>query len=165
MDTRRPRDRPLRSVPCGGADPSHPDPDRSPDARTGSAGPGRTAEGCRALPRRGSPHPDPAPGRTRGRRLLQSLLGGAAVGSRVTPLRRGDERPQEPVRAIVELPEPIRPAGYAEHAPYKLTWAGGVHLLGGGILVVPGRTLDTPEDARALAAAILAAASRMEDAR
>jgi hypothetical protein len=84
----------------------------------------------------------------------------------VTPLRRpGDEHPQEPVRAIVELPEPIRPAGYAERAPYKLTWPGGVHLLGGGILVVPGRTLDTPEEARALAAAILAAASRMEDTR
>jgi hypothetical protein len=83
----------------------------------------------------------------------------------VTPLRRpSDPRPHEPVRAIVELPEPIRPVGYAERAPYKLTWTGGVHLLGGGILVVPGRTLDNPEDARALAAAILAAAARMEAA-
>ena len=84
----------------------------------------------------------------------------------MTPLHRpSDQVPHEPVHAIVELPDPIRPAGYAERAPYKLTWAGGVHLLGGGILVVPGRTLDTPEDARALAAAILAAASRMEAAR
>jgi hypothetical protein len=84
----------------------------------------------------------------------------------VTPLRRPiDPRPHEPVRAIVELPEPIQPAGYAERAPYKLTWPGGVHLLGGGILVVPGRTLDTPEEARALAASILAAAARMEAAR
>jgi hypothetical protein len=71
----------------------------------------------------------------------------------------------EPVRAIVELPEPIRPAGYAERAPYKLTWAGGVHLLGRGILVVPGRTLDNAEDARAHAAAVLAAAARMEATR
>jgi len=81
----------------------------------------------------------------------------------VTPLRRpNDQRPHEPVRAIVELPEPIRPAGYAERTPYKQTWPGGVHLLGGGILVIPGRTLDDPDDARALAAAILAAAARME---
>jgi hypothetical protein len=81
----------------------------------------------------------------------------------MTPLRlASDQRPYEPVRAIVELPEPIRPAGYAERAPYKQTWAGGVHLLGGGILVVPGRTLDDPDDARALAASILAAAARME---
>ncbi|WP_345605788.1 hypothetical protein [Pseudonocardia adelaidensis] len=84
----------------------------------------------------------------------------------MTQLRRpSDQRPPEPVRAIVELPEPIRPAGYAERVPYKLTWAGGVHLLGGGILVVPGRTLDTPDEARAFAAAILAAASRMENTR
>ena len=84
----------------------------------------------------------------------------------MTPLRRpADQRPYEPVRAIVELPEPIRPAGYAERAPYKQTWPGGVHLLGGGILVIPGRTLDDPDDARALAAAILAAAARMETDR
>lgn len=84
----------------------------------------------------------------------------------MTPLRRpSDEHPPEPVRAIVELPEPIRPAGYAERAPYKLTWAGGVHLLGGGIMVIPGRTVDNPEDARAHAAAVLAAAARMEAAR
>jgi hypothetical protein len=84
----------------------------------------------------------------------------------VTPLRRpDDQRSHEPVRAIVELPEPIQPAGYAERAPYKQTWPGGVHLLGGGILVIPGRTLDDPDDARALAAAILAAAARMEAAR
>ncbi len=84
----------------------------------------------------------------------------------MTPLRRpSDQRSPEPVRAIVELPEPIRPAGYAERAPYKQTWAGGVHLMGGGIMVVPGRTLDDPHDARALAAAILAAAARMEAAR
>jgi hypothetical protein len=83
----------------------------------------------------------------------------------VTPLRRSsDQRPHEPVRAIVELPEPIRPAGQAERTPDKQTWPGGVHLLGGGILVVPGRTLDDPEDARALAAAVLAAAARMETA-
>jgi hypothetical protein len=81
----------------------------------------------------------------------------------MTPLRLlGDQGTYEPVRAIVELPEPIRPAGYAERAPYKRTWAGGVHLLGGGILVVPGRTLDDRDDARALAASILAAAARME---
>ena len=84
----------------------------------------------------------------------------------MTPLRRSaEQRPPEPVRAIVELPEPIRPTGYAERAPYKQTWAGGVHLLGGGILVIPGRTLDDPAEARALAAAILAAAARMEAAR
>lgn len=71
----------------------------------------------------------------------------------------------EPVRAIVELPEPIRPAGYAERSPYKLTWAGGIHLLGVGILVIPGRTLDNPEDARRHAAAVLAAAARMEAGR
>jgi hypothetical protein len=84
----------------------------------------------------------------------------------MTPLRtrgaRGDERPHEPVRAIVKLPEPIRSAGPAERAPDKQMWAGGVHLLGGGILVIPGRTLDDPDDARALAASILAAAARME---
>jgi hypothetical protein len=76
----------------------------------------------------------------------------------VTPLRR----PCEPVRAIVELPEPIRPAGDDERAPRKLTWAGGIRLLGSSTLVIPGRTLDNPEDARALAAALLAAAARME---
>jgi hypothetical protein len=84
----------------------------------------------------------------------------------VSPLRRAaEQRPYEPVRAIVELPEPIRPAGYTERAPYKQTWPGGVHLLGSGILVIPGRTLDDPDDARALAAAILAAAARMEPDR
>jgi hypothetical protein len=84
----------------------------------------------------------------------------------VTPVRRPrDQRTHEPVRAIVKLPEPIRPAGYTERAPGKQTWAGGVHLLGGGILVIPGRTLDDPDDARALAASILAAAARMEAAR
>lgn len=84
----------------------------------------------------------------------------------MTPLRRpAEQRSHEPVRAIVELPEPIRPAGYAERAPYKQTWTGGVHLLGRGILVIPGRTLDDPDDARALAAAILAAAARMEPRR
>jgi hypothetical protein len=76
-----------------------------------------------------------------------------------------DQRPSEPVRAIVELPEPIRPVGYAERTPYKLTWAGGVHLLGRGMLMIPGRTLDNPEDARAHAAAVLAAAARMEGTR
>jgi len=51
----------------------------------------------------------------------------------MTPLRLpSDQRPYEPVRAIVELPEPIWPAGYAERVPYKQTWAGGVHMLGGG---------------------------------
>jgi hypothetical protein len=71
-------------------------------------------------------------------------------------------RPGEPVRAIVELPEPIQPAGDDERAPRKLTWAGGIRLLGSSTLVIPGRTLDNPEDARALAAAVLAAAARME---
>jgi hypothetical protein len=81
----------------------------------------------------------------------------------VTPLHQPSvPGPREPVRAIVQLPEPIRPAGYAERAPYKQRWAGGIHLLGRGILVVPGRTLDNPEDARAYAAAVLAAAARME---
>jgi hypothetical protein len=80
------------------------------------------------------------------------------------PRRRGDQRTHEPVHAIVKLPEPIRSAGYAERA-YEQRWAGGVHLLGGGILVIPGRTLDDPDDARALAASILAAAARMEAAR
>jgi hypothetical protein len=42
---------------------------------------------------------------------------------------------------------------------------GGVHLLGGGTLVIPGRTLDDPDDARALAAAILAAAAHIEASR
>jgi hypothetical protein len=77
---------------------------------------------------------------------------------RTLPLRRT-------AHALVELPEPIRPAGYAERVPYKVTWPGGVHLLGAGILIIPGRTLDNPEDARAHAAAVLAAAARMEAAR
>jgi hypothetical protein len=93
--------------------------------------------------------------------MLLSLFGGAARGGRVTP----PAQQLEPVRAIVELPDPIQPAGYAERSPYKLTWAGGVHLLGHGLLVVPGRTLDNPEDARAHAAAVLAAAARMEATR
>jgi hypothetical protein len=62
----------------------------------------------------------------------------------------------------VELPEPICPAGHAERIPDELTWAGGIHLIGAGILVIPGRTLDDPEEARAHAAAVLAAAARME---
>jgi hypothetical protein len=61
-------------------------------------------------------------------------------------------------RANVDLPEPIR---LAERDSHKLTWTGGVHLFGRRILVVPGRTLDHPEDARAHAAAVLAAAERM----
>jgi hypothetical protein len=69
------------------------------------------------------------------------------------------------VTAIVELPEPIRPAGYAELSPYKLTWSGGIHLLGASLVVIPGRTLDNPEDARRHAAAVLAAAARMEAGR
>ena len=82
------------------------------------------------------------------------------------PLRRpSDQRLREPVRAIVELPEPTQSAGYAGRARRRLSWWGGVHLLGDGILVVPGRTLDNPEDARAHAAAVLAAAARMEAAR
>lgn len=68
---------------------------------------------------------------------------------------------ETPLRASVELPEPIRPAGYAQRDPYKVTWAGGVHLLGARILVIPCRTLHSPEDARAHAAAVLAAAARM----
>ena len=76
--------------------------------------------------------------------------------------RPRSQRPGEPVRAIVELPEPIRPAGDSERASRKLTWAGGIRLLGSRTLVVPGRTIDNPEDARALAAALLAAAARME---
>lgn len=79
----------------------------------------------------------------------------------MTPIRR----PYPPVRAIVELPEPIRPTGDAERAPRKLTWAGGIRLLGSRTLVIPGRTLDNPEDARAHAAAVLAAAARMETER
>ena len=74
-------------------------------------------------------------------------------------------RPYPPVRAIVELPEPIRPTGVAERAPRKLTWTGGIRLLGSRTLVIPGRTLDNPEDARAHAAAVLAAAARMETER
>lgn len=66
-----------------------------------------------------------------------------------------------PLRASVELPEPIRPVGYAERDPYKVTWAGGVHLLGARILVIPCRTVYSPEEARAHAAAVLAAAARM----
>jgi hypothetical protein len=68
---------------------------------------------------------------------------------------------ETPLRASVELPEPIRPAGYAERDPYKVTWAGGVHLLGARILVIPCRTVNSPEEARAHAAAVLAAAARM----
>jgi hypothetical protein len=84
----------------------------------------------------------------------------------MTTMQRPSEQLQgEPVHAIVELPEPIHPAGYAEKAPYKLTWEGGIHLLGAGILVIPGRTLDNPDDARRHAAAVLAAAARMEAGR
>lgn len=82
-------------------------------------------------------------------------------GCRTSP-RRGTPHPAAPVRAIVELPAPIRPAGHAGRAPHKLRWAGGVHLLGGAIMVVPGRTIDSAQEARALAASILAAAARME---
>ncbi|MFD1523635.1 hypothetical protein [Pseudonocardia yunnanensis] len=81
-----------------------------------------------------------------------------------TPLRSVPATPAQaetPLRASVELPEPIRPAGYAERDPYKVTWAGGVHLLGARILVIPCRTVNSPEDARAHAAAVLAAAARM----
>ena len=49
------------------------------------------------------------------------------------------------VRAIVELPPPIRTAGYAERTPYKLNWEGGATPRR-RILVIRGRTL-TPEDA------------------
>jgi hypothetical protein len=73
----------------------------------------------------------------------------------------GPAQAETPLRASVELPEPIRPAGYAERDPYKVTWAGGVHLLGARILVIPCRTVNSPEDARAHAAAVLAAAARM----
>ena len=73
----------------------------------------------------------------------------------------GPSQAETPLRASVELPEPIRPAGYAERDPYKVTWAGGVHLLGARILVIPCRTVHNPEDARAHAAAVLAAAARM----
>jgi hypothetical protein len=72
-----------------------------------------------------------------------------------------DMQAETPLRASVELPDPIRPAGYAERDTYRLTWAGGIHLLGARILVVPCRTLDRPEEARAHAAAVLAAAARM----
>lgn len=74
----------------------------------------------------------------------------------------GPAQAETPLRASVELPEPIRPAGYAERDPYKVTWAGGVHLLGARILVIPCRTVNSPEDARAHAAAVLAAAARMQ---
>jgi hypothetical protein len=73
----------------------------------------------------------------------------------------GPVQAETPLRASVELPEPIRPAGYAERDPYKVTWAGGVHLLGARILVIPCRTVNSPDDARAHAAAVLAAAARM----
>jgi hypothetical protein len=81
------------------------------------------------------------------------------------PLRSVPATPAQaetPLRASVELPEPIRPAGYAERDPYKVTWAGGVHLLGSRILVIPCRTVMSPDDARAHAAAVLAAAARMQ---
>jgi hypothetical protein len=68
---------------------------------------------------------------------------------------------EKPQRASVELPDPIKPAGHAEREPYKMTWTGGVHLLGARILVIPCRTLDDPDEARAHAAAVLAAAERM----
>ncbi|MCH6164163.1 hypothetical protein [Pseudonocardia alaniniphila] len=74
----------------------------------------------------------------------------------------GPARAQTPLRASVELPDPIRPAGYAERDPYKVTWAGGVHLLGARILVIPCRTVNSPDEARAHAAAVLAAAARMQ---
>jgi hypothetical protein len=71
--------------------------------------------------------------------------------------------PENLLRASVELPDPIRTPGYAvrEREPYKLTWPGGVHLLGGRLLVIPCRTLDDAEEAREHAAAVLAAAERM----
>jgi hypothetical protein len=56
----------------------------------------------------------------------------------------------------IELP------GYAESDQHKLTWTGGVHLVGSRTVVIPGRTLDHPEEARAHAAAVLAAAERMQ---
>ena len=74
------------------------------------------------------------------------------------------ERPGRPVHAIVELPGPLQPAGNSEGSR-RLMWKGGIHLLGAGTLVIPGRTLDDPEDARAHAAAVLAAAARMEAGR
>lgn len=61
----------------------------------------------------------------------------------------------------VALPDPIRPDGYAQRQEYVTTWGGGVKLLGAGILIVPGRTLDNPDDAEDLAAAVLAAAAEM----
>jgi hypothetical protein len=56
------------------------------------------------------------------------------------------------------------PEGH-QRSGQQLTWPGGIHLLGAGILIIPGRTLDNPEDARAHAAAVLAATARMEAAR
>ncbi|MEU7816249.1 hypothetical protein [Pseudonocardia sp. NPDC049154] len=89
-----------------------------------------------------------------------------APADRVVDLCPSDEqRSGTPVHAIVELPEPVQPPGYAERTPYKLTWEGGVHLLGAGILIIPGRTLSDPEVARQHAAAVLAAAARMEARR
>lgn len=69
--------------------------------------------------------------------------------------------PESLLRASVELPDPIRQAGYAEREPYELTWTAGIHLLGARLLVIPCRTLDDAEEAREHAAAVLAAAERM----
>jgi hypothetical protein len=73
-----------------------------------------------------------------------------------------DTRAAKTPRASVELPEPLRLAGYAERDQHRLTWTGGVHLVGSRTVVIPGRTLDHPEEARAHAAAVLAAAERMQ---
>jgi hypothetical protein len=73
-----------------------------------------------------------------------------------------DTRAAKTPRASVELPEPLRLAGYAESDQHRLTWTGGVHLVGSRTVVIPGRTLDHPEEARAHAAAVLAAAERMQ---
>jgi hypothetical protein len=72
--------------------------------------------------------------------------------------------PGRPVHAIVELPGPLQPAGNNEGSR-RLMWKGGIHLLGPATLVIPGRTLNDPDDARAHAAAVLAAAARMEAGR
>jgi hypothetical protein len=69
--------------------------------------------------------------------------------------------PEIRLRVTVELPDPIRPTGHAEREPYELRWAGGVHLLGARLIVIPCRTLDDAEEAREHAAAVLAAAERM----
>lgn len=123
--------------------------------------------GYRASAQRGTPFSmDTGPDGSRpSGAVLVPVLSGAAGRDRVTTVRRPSEHGGREVHAIVELPEPIRSAGYAERARYKLTWPGGIHLLGAGILIIPGRTLDNPEDARAHAAAVLAAAARMEAAR